>query len=291
MAIAVLSPCVLRDYDNNEMLHCEKISNLLNNLHKYSTLKLQYYQRSPYWSYSMLIPYYEGQAMLNNYIATHIYSCIQKMLDGEYVELDGVEPAVLPEGFCIENTEIDVAFCSYLNYIKEEDAVIFIGEKNFGYSNGLTIKVNEMDFCMSVSTYVLIEKTDMLKSYLKEPEDVDVVFPREEFCAAYNDYVLEEAERRCMNESCQQALFMEVGEVVAIYNFYEKNNTLSNKNTTASAKRIVFEKVRGKKYYLSLDLESGGFEVFDKNYHHLGQYNFSGKQVKKAEPRNHRLRH
>lgn len=291
MAIAVLSPCVLRDYDDNEMLHCKKISNLLNNLYKYSTLKLQSYQKSPYESYPMLIPYYEGQAMLNNYIAAHIYSCIQKMLDGEYIELNGVEPAILPEGFCIESTEIDEAFCSYLNYLKDKDSIIFVGEKNFGYSQGLNIKVGGMEFGMSVSTYVLIEKTDMLKPYLKEPEDVDAIFPREEFCAAYNDYVLEEAGKRRMDEPCQQALFREIGEVVAAYNFYKKSDRLSNKNTTAIAKRIVFEKSRGKKYYLSLDLESGGFEVFDKNYRHMGQYNFSGKKVKKAEPNNHKLRH
>ena len=100
-----------------------------------------------------------------------------------------------------------------------------------------------------------------------------------------------EIEEQGMNESEKQALFEKMGPVVAMYNLYEKNNNLSQLNTTSRAKRIVFEKTLGEKYYLSQDLESGGFEVFDKNYRHLGQYDFSGKQVKKAEPRNHKLLH
>ena len=91
MAIAALSPCVLKDTSMDEKIHCQKIAHLVQNLSQNTELKLQNYTSSPYSSYRMLIPYYEGNFTLNQYIATHIYACIRKMLDDEYVDLEGVE--------------------------------------------------------------------------------------------------------------------------------------------------------------------------------------------------------
>lgn len=73
MAIAALSPCVLKDTSTDEMIHCQKIAHLVQNLSQNTELKLQDYTHSPYSSYRMLIPYYEGNFTLNQYIATHIY--------------------------------------------------------------------------------------------------------------------------------------------------------------------------------------------------------------------------
>lgn len=291
MAIAALSPCVLNDTSTDKMAHCQRIAHLVKSLSQNTKLKFQNYEKSPYSSYRMLIPYYKDDMMLNQYIASNIYACIRKMLDDEYVDLDGVEQAELPAGFYEEQTEIEEKFSAYLNYLKTKDSVVFVGKRNFGYSSGLEIQADGERFTLKVSTYVCVEKTDVLNPYLKEPEDNDAIFPRETFCCGYNEYVLREVEEKRMTENEQQALFEEIGSVVAMYNLYKKNDRLSRINTTDTAKRVVFEKIIGKKYYLSLDLESGGFEVFDKNYHHLGQYDFSGKQVKKAEPQNHKLWH
>ena len=291
MAIAALSPCVLKDTSTDEMIHCQKIAHLVQNLSQNTELKLQDYTHSPYSSYRMLIPYYEGNFTLNQYIATHIYACIRKMMVNEYVDLEGIGQAELPAGFYEEQTEIEEKFSAFLNYLKTKDSVVFVGKRNFGYSNGLAIRAEGKTFTLKVSTYAGIEKTDVLIPYLKQPEDINAIFSRESFCREYNAYIRCEIEEQGMNESEKQALFEKMGPVVAMYNLYEKNNNLSQLNTTSRAKRIVFEKTLGEKYYLSQDLESGGFEVFDKNYRHLGQYDFSGKQVKKAEPRNHKLLH
>lgn len=95
------------------------------------------------------------------------------------------------------------------------------------------------------------------------------------------------------NEKLEQskaiALYIEIGTLVAEYNCYTKDTTLSKKNSTDKKIRIVFKKNIGKEYYLSLDVESGGFEVFDHNLIHLGQYNFNGERVKPATPKTHKL--
>ncbi len=53
--------------------------------------------------------------------------------------------------------------------------------------------------------------------------------------------------------------------------------------------RAVYSKLRKSPTYLSLDFESGGFEVFDKNGLHLGQYSFDGARTKVPAPDTHKL--
>ena len=94
-----------------------------------------------------------------------------------------------------------------------------------------------------------------------------------------------------MHQPEKNALFEKVGTAVAKYNEYQKDRYLSKLNTTCNKRRIVFKKIKGKKFYLSLDLESGGFEVFDNRYKHLGQFNFSCRKVKEAAQLTHKLLH
>ena len=51
MAIAALSPCVLKDTSTDEMIHCQKIAHLVQNLSQNTELKLQDYTHSPYSSF------------------------------------------------------------------------------------------------------------------------------------------------------------------------------------------------------------------------------------------------
>ena len=102
---------------------------------------------------------------------------------------------------------------------------------------------------------------------------------------------MEQIEYKQMNQNEKNALFEKIGNVVAVYNFYNKNQRLCRLNSTPNKKRIVYTKNEGSVYHLSLDFESGGFEVFDKNYVHMGQYNFSCTIAKKAQPMTHRLIH
>ena len=290
MDIAVLSPCVLEKGDKSERVHYAKLSALIDNLCMHTNLKFQLYQKAPFDSYKMEIPVYED-ATLNNLVTVNVYGKIQKMLLKEYIDLEDIAPVQLPREFILDETPLTNAFRSYLNYLKGVNSLLFIGEHNFHVPRPVELHGDDTSFEMNASTYINIELSDILLPYLKSVDNLDSIFPRASFCSKYNQYVLDIITSRGMGEHEQQALFEDIGSIVAIYNMYSKNNRLSRINTTAKKKRIVYEKKQGKKYYLSLDLESGGYEVFDRAYRHLGQFSFSCKQVRPAEPLTHILRH
>lgn len=290
MSIAVLSPCVLEVRNKPEQVHYSQLSQLINNIYSYTELKFQLYRKAPFESYKMEIPVYEKNPILNNFVMINVYGKIQKMLLKDYVDLEGYEPAILPSEFRIGKDSLSNAFCSYLSYLKGNDSVLFVGEDNFSVPRPIDICA-DTTFTMNASTYIQLELSDVLLPYLKQIDDCDSIFPRADFCAKYNHYVLETIKSKGMGQAEKNALFEKVGSTVATYNMYKKNKRLSQLNTTRDKKRIVFEKNTGKKYYLSLDLESGGFEVFDRSFRHLGQFSFSCEQVKDAEPLTHVLHH
>lgn len=290
MAIAVLSPCVLEVRGKDEQLHYALLQKLVQNLYKYTDLEFQLYRKAPFEGYKMEIPVYEKNATLNNLVTVNIFGTIQKMLARDYVELDAVAPAKLPSSFHIGTDPLSIAFCCYLSYLRDADAVLFVGEDNFSVPRPIEI-IAEKLFNINTSTYIRIELSDVLLPYLRGVDEQDDIFPRAEFCGDYNSFVLQRIKEQRMNQDEKNALFERVGSVVARYNLYEKNKHLSQLNSTKEIRRIVYEKTVGKKYYLSLDLESGGFEVFDRRFRHLGQFSFSCNKVKPSEPNDHVLHH
>ena len=88
----------------------------------------------------------------------------------------------------------------------------------------------------------------------------------------------------------RKALIIKIGDEVASRNGYIKNDYLSMLNSRKQrSMRAVYSKLRKSPTYLSLDFESGGFEVFDKNGLHLGQYSFDGARTKVPAPDTHKL--
>jgi len=290
MAIAALSPCVLEVREKEEQVHYSQLAMLLQNLHRFTNFKFQLYRKAPFDGYKMEIPVYEQHSTLNNLVAVNIFGTIQKMLASDYLELDDFSPAELPAAFLIGTDPLSDAFRSYLSYLEGKDAVLFVGEDNFSIPRPIEIHTDKT-FHMNTSTYVWLELSDVLLPYLKVVDDCDTIFPRASFCSEYNGYVQKTIKDGHLNQAEKNSLYEKVGGVVAAYNLYSKNNHLSRLNSTTGKRRIVYEKSIGKRYYLSLDLESGGFEVFNRSFHHLGQFSFSCNQVKPPEPQNHILNH
>lgn len=290
MSIAVLSPCVLEVRGKDESIHYSQLSELIQNLYLFTNLKFQIYKKAPYDGYKMEIPVYCQYSNLNNLVAVNIFGTIQKMLSDECIDLDSFPVADLPTAFRIGADPISNAFRSYLGYLNGRDAVLFIGEDNFSVPRPIEVHAESI-FNIITSTYIHLELSSILLPYLKDANDCNAIFPREDFCSKYNDYVLQTIKEQHFDQSAKNAIFENIGGIVATYNLYTKNNRLSKLNSTNNKRRIVYEKNVGRKYYLSLDLESGGFEVFDRRYTHLGQFSFSGIQDKPADPVNHILRH
>ena len=291
---AILSLCLLyieQGLSSEEQLnHFYELSRVIVILNNYCAIKFDSYKKAPYESYKMDMPIYSNTT-LNNLVRTTIYPIIYNMLERDYVDLDNIQPVQCLADMYIPNVEGKDAFLRYLNYVKN-DAIMFIGKRNYHLKSSCQFQSDTI-FSIDISKAGTIETTDVLLRYFKQDLNSDKVFPMEEFCSyiKYNDYVMKEIQNKKMNQSEKIALFEKIGDTVAKYNFYERNKGLSNKNSTSSKKRIVYTKIQNKDFHLSLDLESGGFEVFDKQYIHQGQYNFDCKKVKRAEPKTHKLLH
>lgn len=78
---------------------------------------------------------------------------------------------------------------------------------------------------------------------------------------------------------------------VAIINGYDYNQQVSDLNKNTGQRREVYS--AGKKrdvIYLSVDFETGGYEVCDYSGTHLGEYWFDGSQTQAAKPNTHSLK-
>ena len=291
---AILSLCLLyieQGLSSEEQLnHFYELSRVIVILNNYCAIKFDSYKKAPYESYKMDMPIYSNTT-LNNLVRTTIYPIIYNMLERDYVDLDNIQPVQCLADMYIPNVEGKDAFLRYLNYVKN-DAIMFIGKRNYHLKSSCQFQSDTI-FSIDISKAGIIETTDVLLRYFKQDLNSDKVFPMEEFCSyiKYNDYVMKEIQNKKMNQSEKIALFEKIGDTVAKYNFYKRNKILSSKNSTPSRKRIVYTKIQNKDFHLSLDFESGGFEVFDKKYIHQGQYNFDCKKVKRAEPKTHKLLH
>ncbi len=290
---AILSPCLLKPKEGSssqeEMVHYLELSKVMSILEDFCDVRFEYYKKAPYESYKMDIPEYKNNLTLNNLVTTNIYVKLLKMMEKTYVDLDEIEPAECITDMEIPNVPGKEAFLRYLNYVKG-DAIMFIGKDNYRLDRPFRFK-SDVEFDVDTSHAATIETTDVLLKYLRRDINYDVMFPMEGLCKDYNAYVIKEIESKRMDQNEKNALFEKIGNVVAIYNFYTKNQRLCTLNSSRSKKRIVYTKNVGIEYHLSLDFESGGFEVFDKNYVHMGQYNFSCIIAKKAQPKSHVLMH
>lgn len=291
---AILSLCLLhveQGLSSEEQLnHFRKLSRVMYILSNYCDVKFESYKKAPYESYKMDMPIYSNTT-LNNLVRTTIYPVIYNMSKRDYIDLDNVQPAQCLANMYIPDVEGKEAFLRYLNYVKN-DAIMFVGKRNYHLKSPCQFQGDTV-FSIDISKAGTIETTDVLLRYFKQDLNSDEIFPMEGFCSyvKYNDYVIKEIQNKKMNQSEKIALFEKIGDTVAKYNFYGRNKRLSNKNSTLSKKRIVYTKIQNKDFHLSLDFESGGFEVFDKKYIHQGQYNFDCKKIKRAEPKTHKLLH
>lgn len=294
MNIAILSPCLFytNDMDNFEkkQTHALKLGELINYLRKHFDLEIEEYRKAPYSGYCMNIPKYNNYA-LDNYIMTNVFSVIQKMIKKDkYIDLESVEPVKCITPMMLEDDNFTEAFFSYLNHSRNlEKKVLFIGEQNQVNNSPFHFRYEE-NFEIAASKEFFIELTPVLTDFLKNEFEWDSIFPRKDACQKYNKYVLAE-KKKGLEESEKIALYDKVGKIVALYNGYIRDDRLCKINSSSIKKRTVFKKQKGKVFYLSIDIESGGFEVFDSAYRHLGQFDFSGNKVKDSESLNHKLFH
>jgi hypothetical protein len=80
------------------------------------------------------------------------------------------------------------------------------------------------------------------------------------------------------------AAFKAIGTAVAEINDYAYDQPLSARNRSGKKLRTIFSN-QDRTFFLSIDFETGAFEVMDGTGRHLGEINFAGNQTKKADPK------
>ena len=256
-----------------------------------------YYYKSPKYP---IPPITNSHYMKINY--TEIRKKICKLQNNCF---NAVEINLLPPCKCInelkfiDNSECMEPFFKYLNYIQkssETNCVIILGMIN-KYDELTIIDENDTLLHLEAIYDVPVNCTQKVGKLLALTDKSDLPFPYWKSCLYLNESFLQEEKSGGLNSNDKVSLMRKYGAEFASRNQYIKNNHLSKNNP----KYIVFTNKNGS-YAISIDQEHGGLELFKKKhiskkytngkrslYEHLGEYNYSGKQTKDAEPSNHIL--
>lgn len=185
------------------------------------------------------------------------------------------------------------AFLKTISYAYDHqiELILFFSEKNqvferpvyFSYQsfklNYYPIYDPFTDFNFQLIKYLL--QSEKLNIF---PTDMNP-FPNCFICREYNELISKLTQTYDKYETLSK-----IGIEVAMRNNYVLDEELSKINQHYSqAKRTVFRSNGNSSLYISIDYESGGFELFDRSGIHQGQYSFSGNKIKEASPIDHKL--
>ena len=274
----VLSPCLLDnsnidDY-NQQMIFCERLGNVVDFICDKTTLLFDLYTGSPYENGAIKSPTYTKLPIIKNRIQsilTKIYSNMEENLDLLHHNEQW--------NYCDMVVACDVTSASqcYINYCLSNNIIVVLftacqSDIDCDNNNDEIQVVNDINDIPIKLSGILV------------PSD-NPVFPKFESCQYYNDIF--KSRNKGVNNQERRAIIKEFAEKVAKINGYTYSSELSNLNSIRfSAERQIYT---SSYYYLSVDFESGGFEVFDKKLNHMGQYNFLGYKVKPAQKATHRM--
>ena len=288
----VLSPCLIElmsehESEECEMEHLTHLQSILDFLCELS-VEFDYYENAPYIPDSLPHP------PISRY-HYHQISCIElykkilnKICYEDYIDLSEYIPSELVTLYDYpKQSETKESFLRYITYLvlSKKAFLLFIGLANKDKPHPFTFSVTE-DFQIDIIPILEpeVDCSGQIASIMAS-QTSDEIFPNKRYCSLLNTDFLKKR-----HTEDRKALISKVGDEVAFRNGYSKNDYLSMLNSRKQrSMRAVYSKLGRTATYLSLDFESGGFEVFDKNGQHLGQYSFDGVRTKLPAPNTHKL--
>lgn len=158
------------------------------------------------------------------------------------------------------------------------------------------------DFIFYINHYAK-ELNSNIKSWIEHDlihinfPDKNTIFPAKDICCYGYEELKKLAIKSFHGDTDKMSKFENIGTEVAYRNHYHYDNKLTQLNKRRAKKdkngnepkRKIFVSDAGELFYLSIDFENGGFEVFDKKAKYLGQYRFNCSFEKKSDPKNHIL--
>lgn len=265
-----------------EHLHYEKISEIIDFVCEcIRNPEIDYFQNYSQGSLFFSLPRYNMDTALNNKIRADLMPKIQKLLSNSIQ---------------VNSNDYNIIFEKYFRFLTKmaENVVVFVGKEDEKLEGiGYNFKGCSNDDCIVIFNpyiceYSIIE--NIINQNLAEDEALC-----KNICKYTNKYFLPYSK---LKDSERNQYDFQYGEIVANRNKYVYNHRLSNINTrhAGGRRRDVYVKCDSHDkpiYYISVDTEHGAIELFKYRKtgkpEHMGEYNFSCEQTKKAEPKSHIL--
>lgn len=288
MIKVALSPCLMyfdNDADNIDKhyaLLSDTINFIFNNFQK--TMEFDYYCGAPYENYTINPPDYKMSLHFFSQI-NQLFSRVQLMVSKDQINLDNYTEVCPMDNYKLPEIDYSHTFLKYINYIlkNKKDSILFLGKPNYTLNTPVKFKEGILPAVKNIKNELYKEFND-----LYAVDCTDEIFPKKEACRKANAIVLKKCNKISKEE--KRAIYIKYGRLIAGRNNFIYDTKLSQLNSKIQKQeRKIYKSSSKPIFYLSLDFESGGFEVFDKNCKHLGQYNFSCDKVKKSDPNNHKL--
>ena len=248
------------------------------------------YEEAPYYPDSS----YKPPVSRYHYVGvTHalIYSKIQKLINYEHpISLSLIQESKCNTAFMFpENSTVKRGFLKYVAYLAchSIDSIMFLGKDNHNCAVPAVFISGELNAEYIPITDPYLDCSNQLTRVLKQKRSYSS-FPYSHICNELNLYYLA-CRKKGLDSGAKRALIYEIGFEVAMRNGYKHNAGLSAKNSRVFGKTRDIFVCKDEIYYLSLDYESGGFELFNSTRIHLGQFSFSGCQTQPADPLNHKI--
>lgn len=279
------APCLIENTGCNyyeEHYHYEKISEIIDFVCEcIRNPEIDYFQNRSQGNVFFSFPQYSADTVLNNKIRTDLLPKIQKQLSN-LVE--------------VNNNNYAIAFEKYFKYLTttSESIVIFVSEEQgMLEGKGYTFKSCRNNDCIVLFNPYICEYS-IIEGIINDDLTENVALCKE-ICKHTNKYFLPYSK---LKDAERNKFDFQYGKIVALRNKYVYNHRLSSINTrhAGGRRRDVYVKYDARKkpmYYISVDTEHGAIELFKHRKtnkpEHMGEYNFSCDQTKKAEPKTHVL--
>ena len=282
--------------DDNQLEHFTLLDSTISFVSTCMDAALDEYNGAPYMYYYDSTPTYrEAPITESRYIRSRygrIRKEIQKMLrNGMTVELteEGMVECTLDFE---DNTVTEKSFKLYL-YEKlfcdcsEYSLLLLLSDKNSQHSPKVSMSSDRGSKDIVSVHNPAVDCNGIIAKYLSANTNQHEIFPQRTSCMSLNSAFLSEVSPQRLSDAEKRPYFIKYGNEVASRNGYEKKPDISRKNPRYS----VFVHPH-QEYYLSIDLEHGGLEVFryQGSYPpHQGECDYSCKFVKDAEPETHKI--
>lgn len=254
------------------------------------------YNGAPYYYFYAPLSEYQAPPITKSLIVKNRFpelrKDIQRMIrDGQCVTLPD-EIAVCDSLFLDSESITTAPFLAYIYFLAFSDqqkgyCLLLLSPRNASCAPTVHFQVENTSFDIMAISDPATDCNGIVVEFLKACANSNDMFPQQFACTGLNQAFLRDVSSSRLGLPEKRGLYKRYGNEVASRNNYRKHPEISRKNPQYN----VYVHAQ-RKYYLSVDCEHGGVEIFScgsQHPVHLGEYDFSCNYQKPADPTTHKL--